>query len=482
MARFSFLTSVMALLFACCLLRSQEKDKPSGLDGIWEGPLRVGGVELFLAFRVTKEKEGQWVATMSSLDQGSMEILCDTVEVDGKKITISLPKLKASYKGVLSGVGQELKGTFEQRGMKFPLELKRVDKMSTRKRPQTPKPPFAYKMDYVEIENPEAKIKLAGTLSIPEGKGPFPAVVLVSGSGPQDRDETIFRHKPFLVLADHLTRNGIAVLRYDDRGVGKSKGDHAKATTADFATDAFAAVQFLAGNKDIDPRRIGMVGHSEGGLIAPMVAAQHPDKVAFIILLAGPGARGDLVIQKQVEAIGRAAGASPAQLQVSSKLQKHLMDLAMAQPDPVAAKKALKGTIQAFLAKLTPEERKALGEELEDKDIQNQTEEGAAVFASPWMRYFLRLDPADSLRKVKCPVLALNGSLDLQVLAEQNVPLIEKALQAGGNDKVTTKVLPGLNHLFQTAKNGSVSEYSQIEETLSPQLLDTVTDWIWKQK
>jgi pimeloyl-ACP methyl ester carboxylesterase len=371
-----------------------------------------------------------------------------------------------------------LKGTFEQRGLKLPLSLNRVEKVSTRKRPQTPKKPYPYSAEEVVFENPKAGIKLAGTLTLPKEGGPFPAVVLVTGSGPQDRDESLLGHKPFLVLADHLTRKGIAVLRFDDRGVGKSKGDFAKATSADFAMDAFAAIQFLSTRKEIDPKSIGVAGHSEGGMIAPMVAAEHPDKVAFIVMLAGTGARGDAIIERQTRAIGKAAGASADQLAVSARLQKILMDTARSQPDEVAAKKALVGVAVTFAKNLNDAERKALELDVGSDEALKAAEDAAATFASPWMRFFLNHDPAPILARVKCPVLAVNGALDLQVLPDQNLPLIEKALREGGNMRFETKVFPDLNHLFQHAKTGQVGEYGQIEETFAPEVMELMSSWI----
>lgn len=447
-------------------------------EGVWEGPLKVGPVELLLAFHLSSDKDGAWKASMDSVDQGAIGIPCDSVKVDGKKVTIELGKLKAQFEGTSSTNNTVLKGTFTQRGMKFPLSLNRVEKASTRKRPQTPKKPYPYGAEEMVFENPKAGIKLAGTLTVPKEGGPFPAVVLVTGSGPQDRDETLLGHKPFLVLADHLTRKGIAVLRFDDRGVGKSKGDFNKATSADFATDAFAAMEYLASRKEIDSKRIGLAGHSEGGLIAPMVAAEHPDKTAFIVMLAGTGAKGDAIIERQTQEIGKASGATREGLEVSARLQKLLMDTARSQPDEAAAKKALAGVAVAFAKKLSEAEKKAL--EIEDNSDEGlkASEEAAATFASPWMRFFLNHDPAPVLARVKCPVLAVNGSLDLQVLPDQNMPLIEKSLKEGGNTRFKTKLFPGLNHLFQHAKTGQLSEYGQIEETMAPEVMELVASWI----
>lgn len=447
-------------------------------EGVWEGPLKIGPVELVLVFHLSRDKDGVLKATMDSIDQGAIGIPCDEVKEEGKKVTIGLDKLKAQFEGTSTTNNTVLKGTFTQRGMKFPLSLNRVERASTRKRPQNPKKPYPYNAEEVVFENPKAGIKLAGTLTVPKEGGPFPAVVLVTGSGPQDRDETLLGHKPFLVLADHLTRKGIAVLRFDDRGVAKSKGDFSKATSADFATDVFAAMEYLASRKEIDSRRIGLAGHSEGGLIAPMVAAEHPDKTAFIVMLAGTGAKGDAIIERQTQAIGKAAGASPEQLAVSARLQKLLMATARAQPDEASAKKALAGVGSAFAKNLSDAEKKAIEIEGDSHESFKASEEAAATFASPWMRFFLNHDPAPVLARVKCPVLAINGALDLQVLPDQNMPLIEKGLREAGNNRVTTRIFPGLNHLFQHAKTGQVGEYGQIEETMAPEVMELVASWI----
>ncbi len=472
------------LALAGLLLAGMVHAEPpaSPLVGIWEGPLQVGPLELRMAFHIGQNTDGTWTAKMDSLDQGAIGLPCDQVAVDGKTITLGISEAGITFKAALATNNQSLKGVFGQSGKKFPLEVHRVEKTSTRNRPQNPKKPYPYLAEEVTFENSTARFSLAGTLTVPPGKGPFPAVVLVSGSGPQDRDETILNHKPFLVLADHLTRQGIAVLRFDDRGVGKSQGDAARSTTADFAGDAFAAVTFLASCTGIDAKRIGIAGHSEGGLIAPMVAAKYPDKVAFIVMLAGPGARGDAVLEKQAAALVKASGASPAQMAITARLQRHLMDLASAQPDETAAKKNLTGATRAFVEKLTSDERKTLEMVSGDMELLEAADQGAIRLASPWMRYFLQLDPALALRQVKCPVLAINGTLDLQVLAGQNIPLIEKALSDGGNQQVTTRIFPGLNHLFQHAKTGAVSEYGQIEETMATEVLQLISDWIQKLK
>ena len=355
--------------------------------------------------------------------------------------------------------------------MTFPLELKRIQEIPEVKRPQNPQKPYPYLEEEVTFDNKQAGFALAGTLTYPKSGGPFAAVILISGSGAQDRDETIFNHKPFLVLADHLTRQGYAVLRYDDRGTAKSKGSRATATTQDFAQDTEAAVDYLKTRKEIDSRRIGLLGHSEGGLVAPMLAAQN--KVAFIIMLAGPGVTGEDILLAQIEALSRLAGENDQAIKENLAVQKNIFAILRSEPDNEKAVPVLRQTLQAIREKKSAEEQKAMSDQVIDMQIKQLT--------STWYRYFLTYDPRPALKKVTCPVLALNGEKDAQVPPKQNMPEIDKALKAGGNRNYTVKELPGLNHMFQTCKSGAVSEYAQIEETMSPTALTIISDWLKQQ-
>lgn len=323
-------------------------------------------------------------------------------------------------------------------------------------RPQTPKPPFPYAVEDVVFDSAPG-VRLAGTLTLPKGPGPFPVAVLISGSGPNDRDETVFGHKPFLVLADDLTRRGIAVLRYDKRGVGGSSGRAPGVTTADFAVDARAAVAFLKTRKDIDPRRIGLIGHSEGGVIAPMVAAGDPS-VAFVVMMAGSGVPGDELLVAQNRAILTAMGGSEAALAAAEQTNRKIYEIAKSDVSDADAQ----GRVETILV--------GLGQ------APAQAHVGAAQAASPWIRWWLRYDPRPALTKLRCPVLALDGSKDLQVVAAQNLPEIRKALK--DDPDATVLELPGLNHLFQTAGTGAVGEYAQIPETIAPIALTTIGDWV----
>jgi pimeloyl-ACP methyl ester carboxylesterase len=335
-------------------------------------------------------------------------------------------------------------------------------------RPQEPKKPYPYDEEEVGYENKRDGVKLAGTLTLPRGKGPFPVALLITGSGPQDRNESLLGHKPFLVLADYLTRRGIAVLRVDDRGVGGSTGSVPDSTTENFAADVMAGIEFLKTRKEIDPEKIGLIGHSEGGAVAPMVAAQNGD-VAFIVLMAGMGLTGEEILYLQGAMIMKASGASAGQLAKQRATQESMFKILKEEKDPATAEKRLH---EELSRNLTEEEKKK-----SEQAIAAQIKQ----VNKPWFRYFLTLDPRSALRKVKCPALALNGENDLQVPATENLREIEAAIKAGGNKDITIVSLPKLNHLFQTSETGSLSEYAKIEETIAPVALKTIGDWILKR-
>ncbi|MBA4323338.1 MAG: alpha/beta hydrolase, partial [Odoribacter sp.] len=313
-------------------------------------------------------------------------------------------------------------------------------------------------------------IQLAGTLTIPKGEGPFPAVILITGSGPQNRDEELLGHKPFLIISDWLTRKGIAVLRYDDRGVSKSQGDYATATSADLATDAGAAFNFLKNNPKINPKAIGLIGHSEGGLIAPIVAASNPG-IAFIVSLAGMGVTGEQISIRQTQEFARQSGMSEDQIKETTELNKRLYGVLRKEKDNNKAEAEIVAIYKEFL-----EQKKTSKEDTEKAVIDLKAKFGAPSYT--WLRYYFVTEPAIFWKKVKCPVLALNGEKDLQVDADENLPAIEKAVKSSGNKKVTAIKLPGLNHLFQHCTTGMISEYQAIEETFSPEALKIVSGWI----
>jgi pimeloyl-ACP methyl ester carboxylesterase len=337
-------------------------------------------------------------------------------------------------------------------------------------RPQEPKPPLPYDAEDVTYSNPRANITLAGTLTRPRGGGPFPVVLLITGSGPQDRDETVMSHKPFLVLSDFLTRQGLAVLRVDDRGVGKSTGNFSASNSGDFADDVLAGIEYLKTRKDIDPKRIGLVGHSEGGIIAPIVAGKSKD-VAFIVLLAGVGVPAEDLMVRQASLIMKANGATDDVVKVNETAQREMFAIVRAEKDPEVAGPKLREVGDALTKKLA-----ALDPALAEAGKAG-IEGSVQMVNSPWFRYWLTFDPAATLKRVQVPVLALNGSRP-SGRSEQNLPAIEKALREGGNQDVTVEELPGLNHLFQSATTGSPAEYATIEETMAPVAMKKISDWI----
>ncbi len=435
---------------------------PSDIDGAWMGTLSAGAIQLRVVFKITNTTDGL-TARMQSPDQSPMWIPASAVKRDGASLTIKVKSIGATFEGKIAADLSSIDGTFSQMGNDLPLLLKRVKDESSleRPRPQNPVKPYPYREEDVTYTNRAAGVTLAGTLTIPPGKGPFPAVLLIAGSGPHDRDESIMGHKPFLVLADHLTRRGIVVLRADKRGIGKSTGNYATSTTADFADDAQAGVDYLKTHPEVDPHRIGLIGHSEGGIIAPMVAARDRD-VAFVVMMAGSGVPGDQILEAQQRLIEEASSESKDKVEQDAERERELAALVEKVQDPAALDKQL----HTLLAGSMPEAR--IGAEVKLVD-------------SPWFRYFLTYDPATALRKLTCPVLVLNGEKDLQVPPALNLPAIRKALDEAGNQRYEIDELPGLNHLFQLAKTGLPTEYAQIDITIAPVVLDKITNWIISQ-
>ena len=340
-------------------------------------------------------------------------------------------------------------------------------------RPQDPIKPYPYYSEEVTFINSKAGITLAGTLTLPSKEGKFPVVVLITGSGPQNRDEELLGHKPFLVLSDYLTKNGIAVLRYDDRGIAESKGDFRTSTTADFADDASAALAYLQTRKEINPKKIGLMGHSEGGVIAPMVASTNK-AVAFIVLLAGTGIPGDTLLLMQKALIERAEGATETEVEAGQTANKGAFEIVR----NAKSIEQLKTDLTLYYQQI--EDKKPT---TEDEKATFDQEKQAIVdqLTNPWMQYFIKYDPATALEKVKCPVLAINGAKDLQVPPKENLTAIKTALAKANNKTVTTKVFPNLNHLFQECTTGSPSEYADIQQTFSPTAMTMVTEWIQLQ-
>lgn len=431
--------------------------------GDWTGALSVSGVSLRIVFHVAAG-EGGLSATMDSPDQGALGIPTGSVEVVGDSLIISVPAVGGGYRGRIDG--DALTGRWSQGGQSLPLDLARGEAAGAPPapvRPQHPEPPYPYGVEEVRFANAGAGIELAGTLTTPPGDGPFPGVVLVSGSGPQTRDEVVAGHRIFHVLADHLTRRGIAVLRYDDRGVGESGGDFSAATSRDFASDAAAAVAFLRTRSTVDGGALGVVGHSEGGLVAPMVAAADP-QLAFVVLLAGPGVDGTEILVSQTAAMQRRSGVPAAQVEANERAIRAVAGILTTRPEAVWTDEVRAALLESVPAGATAEQARAA------------VDPQVASFANPWMAFFVGYDPVPALESLEIPVLALNGSLDLQVLADVNLPPLRAAL--GERPGVTVEELPGLNHLFQPAGTGMPTEYGTIETTFDPAALERVSTWI----
>jgi pimeloyl-ACP methyl ester carboxylesterase len=434
--------------------------------GTWQGVLASGAFRERMSFVIDRDSTGGLHGTIKMLDQGGVELPA-AVAAHGDTLSFTIAAQHISYSGVMTTVGDSVRGTFMQGSNSIPLSFGRstLESVSVG-RPQDPIPPYPYNTKEVTVAS-DGGVRLAGTVVIPEGPGPFPAVVFVTGSGPQDRDEALMGHRPFLVIADYLARHGIASLRYDDRGFAKSTGTFETATSADFAADAEAALHFLQRVPGIARDRVGIVGHSEGGLIGPMVAARTRD-VAFLVLMAGPGMPGDSLSLLQLR---RLASSSTPSAQVDAQVDNnrrlfHAVSGARDSADAVARVLAVGQEIIGAL----PENQRAAAASRLDQTIPK--------LMNPWMRYFLRYDSRTALRNVRVPVLALGGTLDTQVPARENLSGIDAALKAAGNTDYRIVELPNLNHLFQTATNGTPSEYATIEETIAPQVLDLIASWI----
>ncbi len=439
------------------------------ITGSWNGILKVQGTQLRLVFNISKTDTG-FTSTMDSPDQKATGIPITTTTFENYILKLAIPMGSITYEGILGSDGN-IVGTFKQGPLTIPLNLSKglVEKEKI-VRPQDPIKPYPYYSEDVIFENSKAGITLAGTLTLPTKEGNFPVVVLITGSGPQNRDEELLGHKPFLVLSDFLTKNGIAVLRYDDRGIAESKGDFKTATTADFADDAAAAVAYLQTRKEINSKKIGLMGHSEGGLIAPMVASTNKS-VAFIVLLAGTGIPGDALLLLQKALIERAEGTTEAEIQQGQTSNKGAFEIVKTAKTTEQLKTDLALYYQKIdNKKLTTEDEKTAHNQ-EIQSIVNQ-------LSSPWMHYFIKYNPAIALEKVKCPVLAINGAKDLQVPPTENLNAIKTALTKAKNKNITTKILPNLNHLFQECTTGSPTEYADIQQTFSPTAMTIVLEWI----
>ena len=463
----------LLILFSGTTLSHTVVDDADDVDikGIWQGALSIQGMELRIVIHLSNDSTGALTGTMDSPDQGATGIPISEVRFNGDSLRLEVEVARGVFKGKFLADSLLFDGTWSQGGFSLPLKLAKVDKLPEIKRPQTPEKPYPYDEEDVSYKNGKADIELAGTLTTPRGDGPFPVVLLISGSGAQDRDGAIFNHKPFLVISDYLTRQGIAVLRVDDRGVGGSGGNVSQSTSEDFAGDVLAGIEFLKTRPKIDKTKIGLIGHSEGGIIAPMAAAQSKD-VAYIVLMAGTGLPGDKILYLQAALIAKTAGATDEAIAENRAQQEQLFAVLKTEKDDSVAAIKLKEVIKKSIENLTEEQKKQAG------DVESIADGQVKQINTPWFRFFLTYDPKTALKKVTCPVLAINGSKDLQVPPKENLQAIEQTLKAAGNENVTIKELPDLNHLFQTSETGSPTEYSKIEETIAPVALQIIGDWI----
>lgn len=456
------------IAFICVLLMGFSA-LAQEIIGSWSGTLDIMGNKLPIVFNIEKP-DTVYVTKMDSPAQNAFGLPTNRTSFANNKLEIIASGLGIFYQGTLDG--DSISGTFNQGGMPFPLVLKQSDK-PVFNRPQEPKPPFPYKTEEIFFENKTDKILLAGTFTVPDSAGTFPTVILTAGSGPNDRDETILGHKPFLVIADHLTRNGFAVLRYDKRGVGQSKGDFARATVQDFTADAESAINYLKTRKEVNKSAIGLIGHSEGGMVVPMVASKNRS-VKFIVLLAAPGIKGTEIVLEQNRLGLAALNMEPENLDKSLKLINELLyDLTKWENTEVE-----RTVLRDRLSQLWEQFPLLVKLKLKkDPYVRNQFNE----MVKPGYRSFLKTNPADFLQKVKCAVLAINGEKDTQVSADVNLNAIKTALDMSKNYRYEIKKYPNLNHLFQESETGNLDEYGEIEQTISPEVLEDITVWLKKQ-
>ena len=404
-----------------------QTESATDLLGSWTGKLNVGAMSLTLVLHLEQQDDGNVKVTMDSPDQGAKGIAATKEYLSGDSMAIKVAMIGMTYRAKLKD--GKLDGTFSQNGMSLPLVMTRGG-VAEVKRPQTPQTPYPYETEEVTFTNEKDGATLAGTLTYPVGYDKesgkpvggnmksLTVVLFVSGSGQQNRDEELFNHKPFLVIADYLARHGITSLRYDDRATGASKGGEVKnATSEDFMRDAEAGLNYLRNQKKF--KKIGVLGHSEGGLIAFMLGARK--KTDFIVSLAGPGVKGDTLLAAQTNRLMELSGMS---------------------------------------ATMTAEQYRQLKE----------------VRETPWLQWFINYDPSDNILNSRCPVFALNGDRDCQVLSSQNLPPIQRLLPKSKKNLI--KEYPGLNHLFQHCTTGLPTEYGQIEETISQEVLQDIVQWI----
>lgn len=449
--------------FVSLSLSAQEK-----FDGLWGGIISSGGLEIEVNFEIQSAENR---VLLSVPVQKVKDQVGSGIEIKGDSIFFDYSNFKASYKGFYDATKNEIIGEWTQ-GLSTSLNLKRITEKSELVRNQEISPPFPYTHKNIKFHNDKADIDLAGTITFPEGEGPFPLAILISGSGPQDRNSEILDHKPFLVIADHLSRNGIAVLRYDDRGVKNSEGSYSTSTSADFATDAEAALAYGHTLTNIDHSKIGFIGHSEGGLIAPMVASEN-DEVDFIVSLAGPAIPIAQLMTIQNKLIFEKIGMSKEGLTILEENLPKIYAIVNQDKEPKELFDTLIDAVKFYYDALPEGDQKLLGQSSSAYYTAIST-----TFFTPWFRYFLAYDPGPSWQKVNCPVLALNGSEDIQVSAKENLDAMKRHLDIAKNKNHQQIELEGFNHLMQQCEVCTIQEYVSIETTFDPKVLDLITNFL----
>lgn len=453
----------MKAIISCILLFCTTSLLAQDITGKWSGVMEVMGQSLRLSVNIEAAADG-YTSTLDSPDQNAFDIPTGSTTFKDNQLNIKIPIINASYEGIYRADSAKIDGTFKQSGLSIPLVLSRkVFEKVVSNRPQEPTT-FPYEQVEVTFINPKGGHRLAGTLTIPDQKQFKQVVVLITGSGAQDRNSELLGHRLFLVLSDYLTRNGIAVLRYDERGVGQSTGDFSTATSKDLADDVIAAVNYLKNRPDMKGKQFGLIGHSEGGLIAPIVASHI--ELDFVTLLAAPGIPITDLMKLQVQKTNEAAGVPPIiveeNIALSTKLYEFVND------NSELSNSELEQAMIEFGKK----------EYATAPAVVKTIEEQAPQLSTNWYRYFIASDPTKYLNQLKCPVLAINGTLDVQVTADENLAGIEAALKAGGNDNYRIEKMEGQNHLFQMATTGAISEYGKIEETFNENTMQLIVEWL----
>ena len=453
-----------------------EPDPANALIGYWSGALYQGESLVFrMGLEFAPAPCGQVLVTMDSPDQNVENMPITSLRVQGDSLLFELGYIGGAFRGEIAPGATDLAGEWTQSGGRLTMRFSRSDSAVSFARPQEPRPPFPYVSEDVTYQNANDGTRLAGTITLPPGDGPFPAAVLITGSGAQNRDEALMGHRPFLVIADHLTRQGIAVLRADDRGVGGSTGSTMRSTIEDNVGDVLAAVELLRTNPKIDPSRIGLIGHSEGGWVAPL-AANRAESIAFIVMLAGPAVSGEEILYAQTRAISRASGASEPLIDGGETVSRGIYGIVKSEPDSARASQAILALADSILRTLPRDQAAALDSAWNQPGAAEQFEQALPTMLTPWFRFLLAYDPVGALDSLRVPVLALFGELDLQVPPTQSVPVLER-LWADHPD-ATIRVMPKLNHLFQHAETGLLAEYGVIEETFAPEALELISSWI----